>query len=616
MLVRNEITGSQALFDKIPWCGFEEVFVVDGNSSDGTREFFEQRGIRVIVQKQGGLGAAMIEARMACTTEALIFFHPDGNEDPDDLLIIRAFLASGRPFVVASRMIQGATNEEDFQRIRPRKWANWGLGRIANLLWGSSKNRTSDVTNGMRGLSCTAWDRMGLDSVDLTMDFQMIIRALKIGIIITEFPTREGSRIAGATNFKSIDTGIAEVKLIWREIRGGPPLIRERLRPANWLPRDLAWLVFIGSFLCFWSLSPAWIEGMGYTGEEMLAANDIGAKTLWMLGVHSDPGPIHWSRNGPFQVLFDIPFMAVANLCPNPHAWQNHLVAIQPCLFTAAMVMLVFVWVRRVQGDAAWAFLIALLTGFTTLLWPYAYIGLETTQSFFLLLAGYIALEWRPVTSWPRSILFALVAAAAVASKSTGTFLIPATAFLIYSAYCKRFRPLHIWKLTTVVCLVIAIFVVNAHYRAFFWAASGGTRGFLAIFAVPDPIYFFSNLVSFFGSPNKGLLFFCPSLLLALAALQVTFRTHRDLTIFATLILLSLAGGFSLLIDWSDETWGPRYLHSSIAPLMVCLAVSRSRFALRREIPLLALSSIGLVMADFRNTLPIRFHAERGDRGR
>jgi glycosyltransferase involved in cell wall biosynthesis len=207
--------------DRIPWAGFSESFVVDGDSKDDTRRVFEERGIRVIRQAKPGLGAAMLEARSNCSTEGLVFFHPDGNEDPADLMVIRAFLATGRSFVVASRMIQGAVNEEDAHLFRPRKWANRLLGFTANVIWGSRRNRTSDVTNGLRGITCAAWDAMGLDSTDLTMDFQMVIRALKRNITITEFPTREGSRMAGATNFKSLDTGIAELKLIWRELRIG-----------------------------------------------------------------------------------------------------------------------------------------------------------------------------------------------------------------------------------------------------------------------------------------------------------------------------------------------------------------------------------------------------------
>ena len=221
ILVRNELFGSRAIFDRIPWKSFDQLLVIDGNSTDGTAEFYQDRGIPVFRQKRRGLGAAMIEARERCTTDGLVFFHPDGNEDPQDIDVIRMFLATGRDFVVASRMVPGAINEDDHRRWRPRKWANHGFALIANTLWAQGNNRTSDVTNGLRGIRCAAWDRLELDSEDLTMDYQMVIRALKKNVTITEFPTREGQRLDGATNFASWSTGVAELSLIWREIKRG-----------------------------------------------------------------------------------------------------------------------------------------------------------------------------------------------------------------------------------------------------------------------------------------------------------------------------------------------------------------------------------------------------------
>ena len=209
------------MFGRIPWSSFEQILVIDGNSTDGTPEFFQEKGFTVYRQARPGLGAAMIEARQRCTTDALIFFHPDGNEDPRDILVIYAFLETGRDFVVASRMVHGAVNEDDHKSFRPRKWANRGFALIANLAWGYGNNRTSDVTNGLRGIRTSAWDRLRLDSEDLTMDYQMVVRALKYRVTITEFPTREGQRLDGATNFASWSTGVAELKLIWREMLRG-----------------------------------------------------------------------------------------------------------------------------------------------------------------------------------------------------------------------------------------------------------------------------------------------------------------------------------------------------------------------------------------------------------
>ncbi|MEK6531343.1 MAG: glycosyltransferase family 2 protein [Deltaproteobacteria bacterium] len=221
LVVRNEERGLGEMLPKIPLNIYKDVFAIDGNSKDRTRDILRDAGIRTYVQKSPGLGAAMLEARQYVKTDSFIFFHPDGNENPEDLDGMAGILRDGADFVVASRMIRGAWNEEDEKILKWRKWANIGFAVLANLFFAHNGNKTTDVTNGFRGISTDAFDRMRLSSVDLTMDYQMVIRALKLNIRITEFPTREGERIGGNTNFPSMSTGIAELKLLGREIKMG-----------------------------------------------------------------------------------------------------------------------------------------------------------------------------------------------------------------------------------------------------------------------------------------------------------------------------------------------------------------------------------------------------------
>ena len=63
----------------------DEVLVVDGGSTDGTLEFFESRGVRVIRQERRGRGEAFRLAAQHARNDRLVFFSPDGNEDPDDI---------------------------------------------------------------------------------------------------------------------------------------------------------------------------------------------------------------------------------------------------------------------------------------------------------------------------------------------------------------------------------------------------------------------------------------------------------------------------------------------------------------------------------------------------
>lgn len=221
LIVMNEETGVRHVVPRIDRTRFDACLAVDGHSRDRTRALLEEFGIPVHEQDEKGLGAAMMTARRLTRTTHLIFFHPDGNEDPDDLPRMAQLLREGREFVVASRMMRGGSNEEDGRLFKWRKLANQGFVVLANLCFGHGGNRTTDVTNGFRGIACAAWDRMRLTSKDLTMDYQMVIRALKLGIPITEFPTREQDRVQGATNFASWATGKAELRLLWREWRLG-----------------------------------------------------------------------------------------------------------------------------------------------------------------------------------------------------------------------------------------------------------------------------------------------------------------------------------------------------------------------------------------------------------
>ena len=239
IVTRNEAVGLKALLPRIRFDVFDDFFAVDGNSRDDSVSILESAGVRVLRQSERCLGAAMIEARDQVTTDALVFFHPDGNENPDDLARMAQLLRDGNEFVVASRMIKGAWNEDDAKVLKWRKWANQGFAVLANAIFARDGNRTSDVTNGFRGITLAAWDRFCLTSKDLTMDYQMVIRALKTGTRITEFATHENHRVEGATNFASLPTGIAELRLLAKEIKMGVRAISDGT-PRSRLSSDVA----------------------------------------------------------------------------------------------------------------------------------------------------------------------------------------------------------------------------------------------------------------------------------------------------------------------------------------------------------------------------------------
>ncbi len=218
IIVLNEKVSSEVIFPKIPLETVEEVYVIDGNSTDGTQAYYKQHNITVFEQTIKGLGGATFEARKRCKTDAIIFFHPDGNENPSDIKKCANALRDGHSFVIPSRMIKGGYNEEDELLVKPRKWFNKALAYFVNFLWKRKKPYVSEIVQGFRGIRCDVFDQLHLDKYDCTIDFQMVIRALKYNISIYEFPTIESKRLFGKTSFNSIETGVAELIMLAREI--------------------------------------------------------------------------------------------------------------------------------------------------------------------------------------------------------------------------------------------------------------------------------------------------------------------------------------------------------------------------------------------------------------
>jgi len=202
-----------------PESGFDQLFAIDGGSTDGTVEYYRDHGVPVMGQSRRGRGDAFLLAFERVEADAYIFFSPDGNEDVRDLPRFKPLLQDGADLVIASRMMRGAVNEEDIHFLKPRKWANNTLNLLANSLFRKVGPFVTDSINGYRAITHRAAQNLKLDALDYTIEYQMTIRALKRRMAIVEFPTREGHRVAGVTGASSLPTGIRFLRRLWTELQ-------------------------------------------------------------------------------------------------------------------------------------------------------------------------------------------------------------------------------------------------------------------------------------------------------------------------------------------------------------------------------------------------------------
>ncbi|MCI0524365.1 MAG: hypothetical protein L0Y75_03795 [Acidobacteria bacterium] len=187
--------------------------------------------------------------------------------------------------------------------------------------------------------------------------------------------------------------------------------------------------------------------------------------------------------------------------------------------------------------------------------------------------------------------------------KTNGVFLLPSLCFLIYCYFTRNpgQKPgalrASLPKLSVLLTVIALIYTLNHYTSAKHWAGVevGASAPFFEWLA-DNPLLMLFHAFSCFGSINKSLLIFAPVTALSLISVKRAYSKHPRIVIFSLLTLFGLLGGFSLLYMWAEETWGPRYLHSAIAPLILCLAgaVSDKPFRWRREITLLAVMVLGV----------------------
>lgn len=219
LLTWNEIDGCKHDIPLIDRSQFDQIYCIDGGSKDGTVEYLKENGIVVYQQKKKGINQACLEGVSYCKCDAFVLFHPKGTIPVEDTYKFRPYFEQGYEFVVGSRMMKGAHNEEDDKLFKPRKWFVLGLGLLSSILFRREGNYIWDVLHGFRGMTLESFRRLNISDFDKSIDIEMVNRSYKMKTKRIEFPTSESARIGGETHFKALSTGWQVLKYMWWEFR-------------------------------------------------------------------------------------------------------------------------------------------------------------------------------------------------------------------------------------------------------------------------------------------------------------------------------------------------------------------------------------------------------------
>ncbi len=262
-------------------------------------------------------------------------------------------------------------------------------------------------------------------------------------------------------------------------------------------------------------------------------------------------------RAGLPQALFEVPFYSAGAALDgvseggDDSFWRRWTVLFYNPFVGALGCALFFLIALRLTGSRGWAVTLAGLFALGSLAWPYAKMGMETTLTLGMLLTFFGALKARDTKQVSAYALAGIGAGIAVAAKP---YAFPAVvAVMLLLLPLKPPRP----KAIAAAAVPFALWIVAMLW--FNWVRTGsitttGNTEYEVALSAPF------NLVGYFFSPGKGLIFYSPLVVLGALGLAGLWRADRR---FAQALLLAL-GLTTLAVGITpfggEETWGPRYL--------------------------------------------------------
>lgn len=190
-----------------------EVLLVDGGSSDNTREIIRAKGL-MLIESARGRAIQMNAGASAVSSEILIFLHADTRLPPEALLMVEKHLSQGRQW-----------GRFDVRIVGTSSW----LAMIAFFM--NSRSRLTGIATGDQTLFMTreAFDAVGGFPIQPLMeDIEMSKRLKRLGapVCLNDRVETSGRRWEQNGVWKTI---VLMWRLRWAYWRGTPASALERL---------------------------------------------------------------------------------------------------------------------------------------------------------------------------------------------------------------------------------------------------------------------------------------------------------------------------------------------------------------------------------------------------
>ena len=209
----NEVLNIKEVFSNIPEF-VDEIIVVDGNSTDGTRDEILKirKDAKIIIEKPRGKGAAIRTGFEKATGDLIIMMDADGSHDPKEIPRLLEPVLDGYEASKGSRLLPGG-GSDDFTPFR--RLGNNIFVAMVNGIYGA---HYTDLCYGYRAFKREALEKLHCISNGFEIETEQSVLMRKKSVKVKEVPSFEARRKNGNSNLNSIRDGWRILSVIFKNI--------------------------------------------------------------------------------------------------------------------------------------------------------------------------------------------------------------------------------------------------------------------------------------------------------------------------------------------------------------------------------------------------------------
>ncbi|KUK17273.1 S-layer glycoprotein N-glycosyltransferase AglJ [Thermococcus sibiricus] len=197
---KNEEDGIGWVIDEFKKLGYHNILVIDGHSTDRTREIAEAKGAKVVLQSGKGKGQAVAEAFKMIDTPVVVMIDGDGTYDPKDIEKMLQPIERGiAEHVIGNRLENFEKGAFTRLNLIGNKIFNW----LFRFLYGVE---VYDMLSGYRAFTRELYKSVELEKHGFEVETELTVETVAKGFRIAEVPINYYKR-KGKANLHPIKDG-------------------------------------------------------------------------------------------------------------------------------------------------------------------------------------------------------------------------------------------------------------------------------------------------------------------------------------------------------------------------------------------------------------------------